>query len=94
MRAGKDVMLSVKLDFIKHFDGDGQTKDIARASNLPVSTIHTIHTQRERILKAVSVTTNSANSEVDFFSRHPVMGKMESLLLEWIDRCTKHDVVT
>lgn len=93
MRAVKDVMLSVKLDVIKHFDGDGQNKDIERASDLPVSAIHTIYTQRERILKAAEVTISSANSKVDYFSRHPVMSKMESLLLEWIAGCTKHDVL-
>lgn len=89
MRAGKDAMLSVKLDVIKHFDGDGQNKDIARASDLPVSTIHAIYMQRERILKALEVTVVSASSKVVSFSQLPVMYKVESLLLQWIDGLMK-----
>lgn len=44
-RADKHVMLSMKLDVIKHF-GCVQ-KDIVRPLNLPVFTICTIYTQRE-----------------------------------------------
>ncbi|XP_062887428.1 general transcription factor II-I-like isoform X3 [Mobula hypostoma] len=88
-RARKGVTLSVKLDVIKRFDRGERNKDIVRALNLPASTIRTIYTQRERILKAADVTIGSASSKVVSFSRHPVMEKMESLLLEWIDGCTK-----
>ncbi|XP_059839905.1 tigger transposable element-derived protein 1-like [Hypanus sabinus] len=86
-RARKGVTLSVKLDIIKRLDRGERNKDIVRALNLPASTIRTIYTQRERILKAADV--GSASSKVVSFSRHPVMDKMESLLLEWIDGCRK-----
>ena len=85
-RARKGVTLGVKLDVIKRFDRGERNKDIVRALNLPASTIRTIYTQRERILKAAEV---SVNSKVVSFSRHPIMDKMESLLLEWIDGYTK-----
>lgn len=88
-RVRKGVTLGVKLDVIKRFSRGERNKDIVRALNLPASTIRTIYKQRERILKAAEVTIGSANSKVVSFSRHPVMDKMESLLLEWIDGCTK-----
>ena len=88
-RVRKGITLSVKLDIIKRFDRGERNKDIVRALNLPASTIRTIYTQREKILKAAEVTIGSASRKVVSFSRHPIMDKMESLLLEWIDGCTK-----
>ena len=52
------------------------------ALNVPISTIHTIYRQRERILKAAQVTIGSASSKVVSFSQHPVRDKMGRLLLE------------
>lgn len=45
--------------------------------------------QRVRILKAAEITADSASRKVFCFSGHPVMDKMESLLLEWISGCAK-----
>ena len=90
-RTCKGVMLSIKMDVIKHLDCSEQNKD-ALALNVPVSTIQTIYTQRERILKAAEVTTGSASRRGVSLNWHPVMDKLESLLLEWIDGCTKHSV--
>lgn len=49
--------------------------------NLPLSTIHTIYTQRGRILKAAKVTIGPASSKVVSISEHPVTDRMENLLL-------------
>lgn len=85
-RARKGVTLSVKLDVIKRFDRGERNKDIVRALNLSASTVRTIYTKKERILKAAEM---SYNRKVVSFNRHPIMDKMESLLLEWIDGYTK-----
>lgn len=60
--------------------------------NVPVSILLNVYVQRERLLKAADVAVGSASSKVASFSRHLVMGKMESLLLEWMDRFTKQGV--
>lgn len=40
-------------------------------------------------MKAAEVTTGSASNKVVSFSQPPGMDKMESLLILWIDGCTK-----
>lgn len=49
--------------------------DIVCVLNLPASTLHTIYTQRERILKGSQVTIGSASSEVVSFSQYSIMDK-------------------
>ena len=51
------------------------------ALNLPGSNTLTIYLQEERLLKAAEVTIGSASSKVV----SPIMDKMESLPLEWIE---------
>lgn len=46
---------------------------------------HSYYLQAERILKAAAVTISSATSRVVL----PSMDKTESLLRDWIDKCTK-----
>lgn len=64
-------------------------KDTACALNLPASTIHTISSWRERILKVAEVTIGSAYSEVVSLSQHPGVDGMGIHLLEWTDGWTR-----
>lgn len=71
-------MLPTSLDMSKLFRRIRGNGDITRVLLMPVSTTHM---QRERILRAAGVTLVAA--------WHPVMDKMQSLLLEWIGGCIK-----
>ena len=53
--------------------------------NVPVSILLNVYVQRERLLKAADVAVGSASSKVV----SPIMDKMESLPLEWIEGCIK-----
>ena len=59
--------------------------NMLHALNLPGSNTLTIYLQEERLLKAAEVTIGSASSKVV----SPIMDKMESLPLEWIEGCIK-----
>lgn len=55
--------------------------------------VERVYVQRKKkILKAAKMTIGSANSKVVSFIWHPVVDKMKSLLIKWIDGCTKHEV--
>ena len=91
-RAHKNAVLSIKLDvlIIMNFD-PGEQNDTVHGLNLTASTICAKCTQ-ERFFKAAKVTVVSFSSKVVSFGWHPVIDKMESLLLEWTHRCTKFSV--
>lgn len=81
--------MSVNLDVMKHFGCEEQYKGMVCTLHLPASTIPIIYTHGEEILKAVVITMGPSSNKVVSFPRHPAMGEMDSLLLEWTDECAK-----
>lgn len=88
----KAIPLSVKLDVVKRIDEGQRNKDVMQALHLSSSTISTIYMQKEKILQTAVIAAGGANLTKLTLSRHPIMEKLEKLLLQWIDETTSRQM--
>lgn len=80
----KTLSLEIKLDILRRFDNGEKAVDIAKALNLPATTVRTIQARDRDKIKEAAKSVTSLDAKTMTRTRSSFMIKMESLLSIWI----------